>query len=294
MNIEEACELALSEAKNLGCSDVSVIAADSSESQVRFSNNNITLVNNVRDIALEVYLSKDKKRIIGGTYNPSPEGIKKFVRNLFSSCMILPPSDDYAPLPTGPFHYQGHGNFDSKTEDASLVDYVKQCIDSAILAGAQRVSGSLNTDSTHIVIRTSAGASGSDKYSTILLNARAFADDNASGHGLCCASYLSHFKPEKAGHTAGMYAKKALNPKTLPEGKYNVVFSSTVVANIFPIASSASAFALESGISFLVDKIEKRIGVQTLYLEDQGVYKGGLGGRIFDDEGVPTSSTEIV
>jgi PmbA protein len=294
IGIEEAAELALTEGKNLGCSDVSVIAADSSESQVRFSNNNITLVNNVRNIGLEVYLSKDKKRILGGTYNPSPDGIKKFVHNLFSSCMILPPSEDYASLPLGPFHYDEHGNFDHKIEDAPLVDYVKQAIDSGIAAGAQRVSGSLNTDSTHLCIRTSAGAAGLDRYSNILLNARAFADDNASGHGLSCTSFLSDFKPEKAGRTAGDYAKKSLNPKTLEEGTYNIVFSSTVVANIFPIASSASAFAIESGISFLVDKLEQRIAVQTLYLEDQGVYKGGLGGRSFDDEGVPTSSTEIV
>ncbi len=294
LNPEEAAELALTEAKNLGCSDVSVVAFDSSESQVRFSNNNVTLVNNVRNIALEVYLSKDKKRILGGTFNPNPEGIKKFVNNLFASCQILPPSESYAPLPEGPFHYEGRGNYDQKIEDAPLTDYVKQAIDASLTAGAERVSGSLNAESTQIFIRTSAGASARDLYSSILLNARAFASDEASGHGLSCTSFLSDFRPEKSGASAGEFAKKSLYPKTLPEGTYNVIFSPTVVANIFPIASSASAFAIESGISFLVDRLEQRIGVQTLALEDQGVYKGGLGGRIFDDEGVATGSTEIV
>jgi PmbA protein len=294
LKIDEAAELALSEAKGLGCSDVSVVAFDASESQVRFSNNSVTLVNYVRNVALEVYLSKDKKRIIGGTYNPSEDGIKKFVNNLFASCQVLPPSESYAELPQGPFHYEGHANYDPKVEEAPLSDYVKQTIDAGLAAGAERVSGSLNAETTEIFIRTSAGASGKDRYTAMLLNARAFADDNASGQGLSCTSFVSDFAPEKAGRTAGDFAKRSKSPKQIAEGNYNIVFSPTVVANIFPIASSASAFAIESGISFLVERIEQRIGVQTLYLEDDGVYKGGLGGRTFDDEGVPTGSTEIV
>lgn len=293
-SVEEISSLALSEGKNLGCSDISVIASKSNDSQVRFSNNTITLVNNVRNVTLEVYIAKDKKKIVGASYNPSEDGIKRFMRNLLSSCAALPPSEDYAPLPQGPFHYQGEANFDPKIADAPLVDYVKQTIDSGLNAGATRVSGSLNTRTREHFILTTGGAIGSDRASKILLNVRAFADDNASGHGLSCTSYVSEFEPVEAGHIAGDYAKRSLNPKVLPEGKYNVVFTPTVVANILPVASSASAFAIESGTSFLTEKLEQRIAVQTLRLEDHGVYPHGLGGGIFDAEGTPTGHTEIV
>jgi PmbA protein len=294
LGIEELSELALSEGRRLGCSDISVISESSIDSQVRFSNNTITLVNNVQNLTLEVYLSKDKKRIIGASYNPSETGIKKFVNNLFASCMLLPKIGDYTPLPSGPFKYHGSGNFDPKIQDAEIVEYTKEAIDSALDSGAKRTSGSLNTSSSEIYIRTSSGASGKDRQSMILLNVRAFAEDNASGHGLSCASYLSDFDPKKAGFVAGEYAKKSLNPKPISEGFYNVIFSPTVVANILPLAEEASAFSIESGTSVLIDKIDERIGVQTLSLDDYGTYPKGLGGRVFDDEGVPTHDTSII
>ena len=179
-----ACRSRACSAKQLGCSDVSVIASRSDDSQVRFSNNAITLVSNVRNITLDLYLAKSRKRIVGQTYNPTVAGITRFIENLVSSCETLPASEDYFPLPEGPFHYEGQSNFDPKVKDASLVQYVKQAIDSGEQAGAKRVSGSLNTETTDFLILTSAGASGRDKQSKMLLNVRAFADDDASGHGL--------------------------------------------------------------------------------------------------------------
>src|SRR5208283_1825114 len=205
ISLEEVADLALAQAKKLACSDVSVLAMRSNDSQVRFSNNAITLVNSVRNITLDLYLAKNKKRIVGQTYNPTLAGITRFIENLVSSCETLPVSEDYFPLPAGPFHYEGQSNYDPKVRDASLVQYVKQTIDSSNLAGAKRVTGSLSTESTDLLILTSAGARGRDKQSKVLLNVRAFADDDASGHGLSCTSYLSDFEPEKAGASAGDY-----------------------------------------------------------------------------------------
>jgi PmbA protein len=292
--LEELTELALLTGKDLGCSDLSIIGESSKDSQVRFSNNTITLVNEVRNITLEVYLAKDKKRIVGATYNPTETGIKKFMRNLLASCVSLPESKDYTPLPDGPFKYESTGNFDPKVADAQIVEHVGETIDSSLRAGAKRVSGSLNRSVSELHIRTSAGVEGRDRRSMIILNVRAFADDNASGHGLSCASYMSDFEPAFAGFTAGDFAKRALNPITLPEGKYTIVFSPTVIANILPVVEEASAFSIESGTSFLVDKLDERIGVDALSADSLGVFPRGLGGRVFDDEGVPTRNTSVV
>ncbi len=143
-------------------------------------------------------------------------------------------------------------------------------------------------------ILTSGGASSYDKVSQILLNIRAFADDNSSGHGLSCSSYLSDFHPGEAGSRAGDYAKRALNSAPVSEGEYKVIFTPTVVANILPVASSASAFAIESGNSFLSDKLGQKIAVEKLDVEDRGVFERGLGGRVFDDEGVATRTNQII
>jgi PmbA protein len=292
---EEAAHYALNQARKLGCDDVSVISSLSNENQVRFANNSITLVNNVRELTLDVYISVSKKRMLGSTYNPTEKGMERFVENLVRSCESLPESADYVPLPTGPFSYNpNHANHDPAIEDAPLVDYAKGAISSSLNAGAIRSSGSINSDVTDLYIVTSGGAKGSDRVSQILLNLRAFADDNSSGHGLSCSSYLSGFHPEKAGERAGSYAKQALHSKQLTEGEYKVLFTPTVVANILPVASSASAFAIESGNSFLTDKLGQKVGVEDLTIEDRGVYEKGLGGRVFDDEGVATGTNWIV
>ncbi len=292
--IEEIAKSALSEAKSQGCDDVSVLCARSRDSQVRFANNTITLVNYVRNVTLEVYISKVRRRLIGASYNPTTQGIERFVKNLVKSCEALPESKDYVPLPLGPFSYTGQANFDSKVQEAPLVDYVKQTIDQCLRSGAKRASGSLNTESTELFIITSGGAAGMDRESQMLLNVRAFADDNASGQGLSCSSFVADFDPLKAGRKAGEYAKMALNPKQIPDGIYDVIFSSTVVANILPVASNASAFAIESGNSFLEGKLGEEVAVTELTIEDYGVYDKGLGGRIFDEEGTPTRINEII
>jgi PmbA protein len=293
--LQHVAQLALSHARKQGAEDVSVIIALSNENQVRFANNSITLVNNVREITIDLYLSINKRRIVGSSYNPTESGILRFVENLLSSCRALPESPDYVPLPKGPFSYRpSHANYDRTVRDAPLVEYAKEAINSAISSGAVRASGSINSAVTDLYIVTSGGASAADVSSSVLLNVRAFADDNSSGQGLSCSSYLSDFHADKAGLSAGDFAKKSLNSETISEGEYTIIFSPTVIANILPIASSASAFAVESGNSFLVDKLGNKIGVDALNVEDYGVYTNGLGGRIFDDEGVPTGVNPIV
>ncbi|MHB8567427.1 MAG: TldD/PmbA family protein [Nitrososphaerales archaeon] len=294
VDLEYVAELALKEGLKTGCSDVSIIASKSNDSQVRFSNNAITLVNNVRNLTFDVYLAKDRKRIVGTSNNPTDHGVKRFIESLARSCASLPPSDDYVPLPSGPFKYEKHGNFDPKVQDADLIGYVGETIDSGVRAGAFRISGSLNTESTEFMVLTSAGASGRDRQSMMLMNVRAFCEDNASGHGLSCTSYLSDFDPTRAGQSAGDYAKRSLNPRQLREGKYDVIFSSTVVANIMPVVGAASAFAIESGMSFLADKLGQKVGVEYLDIVDQGVPERGLGGRSFDDEGLPTGYNKVI
>lgn len=293
--VEEVAELALAHAKKLGSDDVSAISSLSNENQVRFANNSITLVNSVHNVTLDLYIAISKKRMLGSTYNPTEKGIVRFVENLVSACNSLPESKDYVPLPRGSFKYSPNSsNFDPRVEDESFVGEAKVAIDASLSAGAVRASGSINSDVTELYITTSAGAKGRDKASRIMLNIRAFADDNSSGHGLSCTSYVSGFEPGAAGSAAGDYAKRSVNSKSVSEGEYNIIFTPTVVANLLPVADAASAFSIESGNSFLTEKLGQKIAVDGLDVEDYGVYEGGLGGRIFDDEGSSTGTNQIV
>jgi len=297
VNAKEIVNLVLSEAKRFNVDDAASIASTLHEDMVRFSNNSITIVKSLSNTVVYVYVVLEKKRMLGETSNPTPEGITKFVESLVTSCKSNPPSEDYTPLPKGPFKYSGMPNYDKKIEENPdiLVDLAGDAINAAISAGAKRVAGSVTAYADELTMGSTGGVEASEKGTTILLNVRAFADANASGHGLSCASSLADFDAKGAGMTAGEYAKKALNPTALPEGKYDVIMSPTVAADIFQhVGWAASAFSVESGYSFLTDLLGKKVGVEKLSIDDVGVIQKGLGGRSFDDEGVPTGRTSII
>ncbi len=85
------------------------------------------------------------------------------------------------------------------------------------------------------------------------------------------------------------------NSKQPSEGTYTVLMSPTVASNLISlIGGFASAFSVEAGISYLADKMGKKVASPSFCLTDHGTIKGGLGGRSFDDEGTPTQSTRII
>lgn len=297
MDAKEIVNLVLKEAKRFKVDDAASIASTSHEDMIRFSNNSITIVKSLSNTVVYIYVATEKKRMLGETSNPTPEGIAKFVESLVKSCRANPPSEDYTPLPKGPFKYSRAPHYDKKIEQNPdlLVGLAGEAIDNAISAGAKRVAGSLTAYADELTIASTGGVEASEKGTTILLNVRAFADSNASGHGLSCASSLTDFDAKGAGWTAGEYAKKALNPSALPEGKYDVIMSPSVAADIFQhVGWAASAFSVESGYSFLADLLGKKIAVEKLSIDDVGVMQKGLRGRSFDDEGVPTGRTSII
>ncbi|NWG08830.1 MAG: TldD/PmbA family protein [Nitrososphaerales archaeon] len=297
MKIMEMADLALKEALKLNVTDVSAISAQVNEKMIRFSNNSITVNKQIKNLGLFLYIAKDGKRITGATSNPSVEEIKKFTSNLVKACEALSPSPDYAPLPKGEFQYHPHEIYDKELaeDETRMIEFVKEAIDAGLRAGAERVSGSLTASEEELAILTSGNASGEDRKTLILLNVRAFANREASGHGLSCATRLRDFDPSEAGNKAGEYAKASMNPGSWEEGIYDLITMPTVTADIIQhVGASASAFAVDAGLSFLADKIGQRVGAENFTLRDYGMIEGGLGGRGFDDEGLPTRENTII
>ncbi|MCP8309339.1 MAG: TldD/PmbA family protein [archaeon] len=297
MEIIELVDLALKEALKLGATDISSICSKTNENMIRFSNNSITVNKNIKNLELFLYLAKDNKRIMGSTSNPSIKEIKEFTLNLIKACEELSPSPDYTPLPRIETKYTSHGIYDEKlVEDGmKLIEFVKEAIDAGLEAGANRVSGSLMASEENLAILTSGNATGEDKRTKILLNVRAFSNKEASGHGLSCAARLKDFNPYEAGKEAGEYAKASINPNPWEEGIYDLITLPTVTADIIQhVGSFASAFTVDTGLSFLTDKINQKVSVDNFTLRDYGVIEGGFGGRGFDDEGFPTCENLII
>jgi len=59
-------------------------------------------------------------------------------------------------------------------------------------------------------------------------------------------------------------------------------------------AGFASAFYVETGFSFLADKLGKPVASPAVSISDAANMPGGFGTESFDDEGVPTQTTDII
>jgi PmbA protein len=277
--------------------DASVIAAYGRENMARFSNNSITVVNTLDEMAVFLYMIKEGRRVVGVTYSVKSDELDKFVERLFSSMQFVEKSLEATSLPKGAFKYSGENDYDKRIEELSegVVDYCESAINAALSEGAKRVSGTISANTEFYKIKTTGGVEEYDRVSYISANVRAFSETNSSGHGLSCATYLSKFHPDEAGKTAGDFARESKKTGYWSEGEYDLILGPTVAADIFQmVGSSASAFRVDSGVSFFKDCLGKKVAVETLTVEDYGTVEGGFGGRKFDDEGVPTQKNVII
>lgn len=287
-------EGAVKDAVRFGANDVSALCYGVRESMVRFSNNSVTVIKSLNNVELELYVAKDEKRILGTSTNPSSNGIREFVKQLLDACQHLPKSPDYTPLPKGTNYdfSRGRGNLPVSNR---ILEACQEAINSAVSEGSKRVSGALTSKDVTVFIHTSTGTLGNDVSGSTVLNVRAFTKGDASGHGLSCAPSLREIDAEEVGRRAGEYAKQAVNAKPCQQGVYDVIMSPTVAADILQhVASAASAFEIDAGISFLTGKKGKKVCMQSCTASDDPTVEGGLIRRRFDDEGVSTRRRMLI
>ncbi len=292
--MQEAIDWAISKAEQLAASEYAVTLYSTKSNQCRFSNNSLAIVNTLQTDELAIYMVKGKRRAVGSLSSLKKESVQKFVESLFVS-MNSSADAEFASLPSGSFNYSHNGDIEKNIEDFDYVEYSSRAIDAAIKSGASRVAGSLLVENFSITQKTSSGLNGHDERTAFLLNVRAFTDRDASGHGLAVSTKYSEFDVESAGREAGELSKKSRNPKQIEEGAYTILFGKSLAANIIQhVGSAASYFAVETGLSFLPDKIGEKMAVEEFSLTDHGQIRGGIHSRSFDDEGLPTQTTELV
>jgi PmbA protein len=264
---------------------------------VRFSNNSITVTKTWDVISPFIYLGFGKRSIASRLSDPSVETIDQTVSQMLPAVKALPDSVE-SHIPKGPFQYKRiPGLFDPKIPalEAELVDMVDTAIKASQGEGAKRVSGVLTSYYSRRALKTSTGTEASTEQTLIEMSLRSFAEDDASGQGVTVSTTLGEFDPAGAGQESGYMAKQSLHPQQGKEGKYNVVFGPSIFSNLInTTAFSASAYGIDSGYSYFVDKLGQKVGSERVTLTDDRLRPGGPGSVPFDDEGHPAQSSQLI
>jgi len=265
---------------------------------LRFSNNSITVLQAWNTITPMIYLSLGPKRTGSIVEDPTPEAITATMESLVKTVKLMKPGDVDSRLPQGPFSYRPiQHNYDADVSSSTdkLAEAVETSINSALSAGAKRVSGVLVATEWNRTLQTSTESRGKEKGTLLELTVRAFVDADSSGQGVSCSTTFQDFNPESAGKEAGKIAKLSANPVEGEEGIYRTVLGPSIMANLLnTVAASTSAYAVEVGMSYFADKVGQKVASDKFNLTDDQQLPGGPGSHAFDDEGFPTKPTPII
>ena len=278
-----------------GANDAIIEKNSGETKQVRFANNNVTILNKWNISTYRIFLSF-KKRIISTTlFETSEESVKTAIKNLIKNVRTLQPNEEYFGIAKGPFKYTPiKDSFDKKVLDIDIVDMAQAMINSA-LENSKSVAGVVYTNYNERELESSGDISASEKITSIQISSRAFNKDNESGHAVSCSRVLSKINPAAVGKKAGEISNLAKNPEKIDAGDYDIIFEPLAIANLLNLVDrSASAFFVDSGFSFLKDKLNKKIGSPIVNLIDGGNIENGYASTMFDEEGVPTKETTVI
>ena len=285
-------------AVKLGADDVVASVSSESESQLKFVNNKIVTGMSGNSKTMLVFLVKEKRVTTTNIKDFSKGYIDEALKRLIKFAERMKPDEEYYGIVEGPFKYKEIGEtFDKGIVNLGdkAVDYVECAVNAAVGEGAKRVSGILEYSSCESFLVTSNNVEASDRGTGISISVRALTEKNASGHKTNCSRTLSCFKPEEAGINAGRVSKEALRPVKGEAGKFDIIFDPLPLANLLNYAiNSASIFAVETGLSFFINKLGKKVANEKVTLIDDGSLPGGMSSGKFDEEGVPTQRNVVV
>lgn len=298
---EEILKKTIQVAQKNGLNEIIALMTKGKTYQIRFSNSAIDNSKIWHTELLEIFLAKGQKTTLIDVESPTLEKISMVIPQTGKFLDKMPNSFLYGGMETEPHAYQKiEGLYDQNIRDFSekAPELVNTAIQSSLDAGAKKVAGVLYFGDSKKELMTSHGIDSSYKTSYYRLTIRSFVDGESSGQDITCGRNLTNIEKKfnQTGAAAGKIAKMAVEGKQGQAGKYDLIMSSTVAANVFgEITNGANPLKMMIGMSPLKNNlIGKKIASEQLNIVDNPHLGEGLGSRPFDVEGTSTSKTPII
>lgn len=290
--MEDLASRIVDKAVALGCQDAVADIVTNRSYQIRFARNEPVIGNRWREAYASVFLAYDKR--IVATDVKDLEKVDQAVERLVKVAKQSQRNPEYAGIAKGSFKYERHRP-DPKV--LALDDgrkYVEAAVSGALEEGAKECAGSFWRYEDEHVLASSNGVEGHDHRASLYLSIRGLVSLESSGHGIACATRLSQFDPEKAGHKAGRVASLAKDPKSGKAGRYTVVFDPLIFGSLTDNAAGRlDAYSVSAGLSPYGKKVGKRVASEAVTLVDDGS-ADSIARKKFDAEGVPTRRNVLI
>ncbi|MHA1147173.1 MAG: TldD/PmbA family protein [Promethearchaeota archaeon] len=287
-------------ALNEGVRELIVKYSQKREHQIRFSNSAIDIYKQWNQNLMEIFLSIGRKITVIGIQNPTKESIKAKLRETMGILKQFPRSLLYWGMEKESNIYPKiEGLYDPRIKDfpSKAPELVNAAIDASMEAGAKKTAGVLYFGAIKTGALTGYGNGGTFDSSYFRLTIRSFVDPESSGQDMAVGRKMENLEKQfsEAGANAGKLAKMAVGGRQGEPGKYDIILSPTVAANIFNhLADGANPVYIIGGMSCLRGKANQQIGPKNLNISDDATIPEGLNSRPFDYEGVKSQKTPLI
>ncbi len=297
MRDEEIVQLLVDLCLREGATDATASLGTGGQCMVRFSNNEVSVVDTLAHRSGSVFVNAAGRRASTNVMDLTQEALRRTARKVVATAKTSPPGELYAPLPQGPFRYDPallrSPRLDLDPDTA--VAWVGETIDAGLREGAERMAGSLTMHDGTATLATSGGVLVTSMGGGAELSVRALGQGQASGASVSLSVDEKGLAPTATGAEAGRMAR--LSSSLIPgeAGTMDAVLGPMVVASLMnQVGRMASAFHIDTGMSFLAGRLEQELASARVSLTDDPTLPGTYGAAAFDAEGLPTKRTPII
>jgi PmbA protein len=300
-------QMIIKQALKKGAQQVDVIIVNNTNTSITVRLGKIEELKQSNPKSLGIRVFKNKSKALTYTSDFRPESLQKLV-NRTVEMASLTSHDEFNGLPEPELLGIAQADlsqFDAKIDTIPTDRKIKLVTEMEKLGMDKdplitNSDGSNWSDSkSHVVLANSEGFYGEEDYTSYNVSLSLVAEkDNVKQTDYWFSASRFYNRLDSVEQIAAKGVERTIRkigskkPKTQ---KVPVVFDPMVGQDFLNIiANVILGNAIYSKNSFLVDKLNQKIGVDQLTIIDDGLLKYGLGSRLFDDEGLPSRKNVVI
>lgn len=289
----------LRKATNFHLDECEVVSIQKKITTIRITDSEIAEIKQNQEESMAVRVIDEKKIV-------SARSISGKVQDLLEKALetksFVQPKNFWKSLPYPSKIIQIDRMYDSALAEITPItasDITNEMINSASHKNITRISGSLNIVSEHFEIMNTNGIDYSDNSTFIAGTINADSEMGncpVSGIGARCSRTLEGFSAEDVGKEASEMCLDSINPKKIESDSYDIIFEPYAIGELmaFVFSSNFNLKNYSEKRSCFSDKLGNNISSKSFSLLDDPHSPEGIGSKVFDDEGAPTSPRFLI
>ena len=299
-------ENAVNTALRKGAAEAEAFSYEGKATNVGIERGQITKTDRIIDVGIGIRVQVNKA--IGFAYTnviDNPKVVDEVIVKALASARASKPDIDWKGLPEKrPYPHSIEKTFDNKILDLrseDLVNLASRMLDASTKADKRvfPIEGGAGAGYVSNAIANSNGISAFDKGTMIECSVATLAKEGNTVTPVCFefnAERDYNVNPEWVGKEAARQALSALKTKKIETKNYKIIFTQFALQELlyYTLISALKADNVERNQSSFKDKLDTKVGSDSITIHDDGLFLGGLRTGIFDGEGVPHQKTILI